>query len=372
MGDTPVLTVAVPAYNMEAFLEKNLLHFSDSRLIGKVEIICLNNSSQDKTEEIAARFCKEKPMLFSLVTKENRGYGSSVNLAVQIANGTYFRIVDADDWVETEELLRLAKALDGCCADAVFTDYEINDAKTGKKLPVVVKKPELEYGRIYTDLKRISNSLPSMHATCYRTELLKRNSVELQENLYYVDEEFTTLPYLHVKSYVFFPFKVYQYRVGNSGQSMSPENRAKYYSNREQVLKRLIGVYLTEMDKKPDNDSLSCLYERIRNGTGDHFTTLYMYIPDRKTGCRLAREWEEYVKNTIPQVWKEVRVKKYILQVFHAMNMSLNRYEKLKRIVKFSCKQHPFLTGIPRGADFLHNLLRRMKHGESKDSCLLS
>ena len=333
MGVSPILTVAVPAYNMEAYLERNLLHFSDSRLIGKLEVICINNSSQDKTEQIATRFCAEEPELFSLITKENRGYGPSINLAIQKAAGTYFKIVDADDWVETEELVKLVQALEDCFADAVFTDYDIVDASAEKKLPVAVKAPKLEYGKVYTDLNEISRSLPPMHATCYRTEILKREHVELQEDTGYVDEEFVTLPYLYIKSYVFFPFSVYQYRLGDAAQSVSPKNRGRYFADRERVLKRLISVYCAEASKGAEDGTLGCLYERIKKGSGDHFTTLYMYIQDRKTGRKLAQEWKAYLRDSVPKVWADIRIKKSILQILNAMNISLVQYETLKRLV---------------------------------------
>ena len=114
---------------------------------------------------------------------------------------------------------------------------------------------------------------------------------------------------------------------------MSPKNRGRYFADRERVLKRLISVYCAEASKGAEDDTLGCLYERIKKGSGDHFTTLYMYIQDRKTGRKLAQEWKAYLRDSVPKVWADIRIKKSILQILNAMNISLVQYETLKRLV---------------------------------------
>ena len=56
-----VLTIAVPIFNMEWCLEKNLATYDDPRLVGHVEVICLNNASEDCSKAIIERFAAAKP-----------------------------------------------------------------------------------------------------------------------------------------------------------------------------------------------------------------------------------------------------------------------------------------------------------------------
>ena len=42
-----LLTIAVPSYNMENYLPHNLPTYVDSRLAGRLEVIILDNASQD-------------------------------------------------------------------------------------------------------------------------------------------------------------------------------------------------------------------------------------------------------------------------------------------------------------------------------------
>lgn len=48
----PVLTIAVPTFNMESCLAKNLATYCDQRLESRLEVICLNNASEDGSKEM--------------------------------------------------------------------------------------------------------------------------------------------------------------------------------------------------------------------------------------------------------------------------------------------------------------------------------
>ena len=82
-----VLTIAVPTFNMEWCLEKNLSTYCDARLSGKLEVICLNNASEDRSKEIIEKFVERYPDIYRLVDRNSRGYGSSINSAIATANG---------------------------------------------------------------------------------------------------------------------------------------------------------------------------------------------------------------------------------------------------------------------------------------------
>ena len=131
-AQAPILTIAVPIYNMERWLDKNLTAYCDPALAGRVEVICLNNASTDSSSKIISRYVDRFPQSFTKVDRDSRGYGDSINYAIQHAAGAYFRIVDADDWVDAGELLREVAALETCDSDIVLTDYETVDMQTGK------------------------------------------------------------------------------------------------------------------------------------------------------------------------------------------------------------------------------------------------
>lgn len=332
-----VLTIAVPTFNMEHWLRKNLATYADERLSGKVEVLCLNNASEDTSEEIMKEFSAAMPEIFRVINRDSRGYGSSINEALAQAKGIFFRIVDADDWVNTQALVDLVDTLEHCTEDVVLTDYQKVNLQTGEFFPVSAAKYKVPYGVKQTDFFYPKQTLPSIHNTTYRTELLRENGFYMQDQLFFVDEEYVILPYLWAKSVIYYSYDLYRYQVADPNQSTSPENRAKYQEHREKVLKRLIAAYVKAQEGGADKDSLDYCYERIRRGVGDHFTTLYIYVQNRHMGRQLARSWHRYLRGT--PFKNSAQQKERILIWLNRLHIGVGGYLKLKRMIPFLCAQ---------------------------------
>lgn len=319
---------------MERWLDKNLATYQAPELLGRIEVLCLNNASQDGSKGIIEHWGEMCPQIFTLVDRDSRGYGGSINEAIARARGTYFRIVDADDWVETSELIRQVEALERCESDIVLTDYEVVDLQTGAMTPIRAGDKGAAYETVYRDFAAPTQTLPSIHATTYRTDLLRESGFQMQDGIFFVDEEYVILPYLHARSVVYYPFDIYRYQVSDPNQSTSPKNRAKYQEHRQRILERLLAEYQQEKRRQPDNKALPYCFERIKRGVGDHFTTLYMYVEPRKTGRRLALAWMRDVRQTDGAVWDAVKRKRFILSVCNRLGLSLETYAKAKHYVK--------------------------------------
>ena len=94
-----ILSVAVPCYNSAEYMENCI----NSLLKGgeDMEIIIVNDgSTKDNTGEIADRLASEHPTIIKAIHQENGGHGEAVNTGLKNATGTYFKVVDSDDWVD--------------------------------------------------------------------------------------------------------------------------------------------------------------------------------------------------------------------------------------------------------------------------------
>ena len=327
------LTIAVPIFNMEWCLEKNLATYNDPRLIGRVEVICLNNASEDGSKAIIEKAVSARPEIFRFMDRDSRGYGSSINAALAAAEGRYFRIVDADDWVNTEDLVRLAEALETCEADVVLTDHQIVDMQTGGMTPVRAGDKGARYGEIYTDFDILRETFPMIHGTGYRTELLRSTGFALQDNTFFVDEEYMLLPMLHARTVLFLDLDVYRYMVANPAQSSSPGNRSRLQDHQDRVIRRIAGEYLAAAAREPDNAALPYVRFRISRLLGDRFLVLLIYVEDRKKGRALAKEWEAWIRETLPGLWPEVKPKARLLYALNRMRVSLGTYNRLKSVL---------------------------------------
>ncbi len=328
----PLLTIAVPTFNMEQLLEHNLKTYEDPRLFGRLEVLCLNNCSEDRSKEIILRFTQRSPQIFRLIDRDSRGYGGSINEAIQAARGAFFRIVDADDWIDTDELVRLLAELEQCNCDVVLTDYRLVSMTDGEETPVRASAKGITYFTEFRDPLWPMRTLPSIHATTYRTALLRDTGFSMQDGIFFVDEEYVILPYLHASSYIYYPFDVYRYLVANPAQSTSPGNRARLWDHREKVLRRLLAEYARAEAAGVDGASLAYCRERIERGVGDHYTTFLVYMSDRAKGRKLAREWASYVRKNGRSFYQRTLKKRLLLTFVNRLGISLEQYEKLKQI----------------------------------------
>ena len=84
----PLLTVIVPAYNSEDYLDRAL-----TTLVGygdELEAIVVNDGSKDRTAEIADEWAARYPSV-KVIHQENKGHGGAVNAGLAAATGTHVR-----------------------------------------------------------------------------------------------------------------------------------------------------------------------------------------------------------------------------------------------------------------------------------------
>ena len=64
------------------------------------------------------RMRKKYPQTVVFVDKENGGHGSTINVGIEKAQGTYFKVLDSDDWVNIGDFIEFVKRLKEETADA--------------------------------------------------------------------------------------------------------------------------------------------------------------------------------------------------------------------------------------------------------------
>ena len=70
--DEKILTVTIPSYNVEAYLEDCLESFVNSEVMDDIEVLIVNDGSSDNTVKIAQRYVDKYENTFRLINKENR------------------------------------------------------------------------------------------------------------------------------------------------------------------------------------------------------------------------------------------------------------------------------------------------------------
>ena len=237
-----LLTIVIPTYNMQDYLHRCLdsLVLKDEQLMSQLEVLVINDGSKDNSSAIAHEYENKYSATFRVIDKENGNYGSCVNRGLKEATGNYIKILDADDWFDTNEFAKYLAALQKVDADLVLTDYSIVDA--GSMNASVAYKPNLQESIVYPfrDCNVEEVGIYTMHAVTYRTQMLRDINYTQTEGISYTDSEWVHLPLYSVETMVYLDFNVYQYLVGRDGQTMDPKVMMRTINHHEIIARSLI------------------------------------------------------------------------------------------------------------------------------------
>ena len=229
-----LLTVTVPCYNSEAYME----HCIESLLSGgdRVEIVIIDDGSKDRTGEIADRLTAEHPGVIKVVHQENGGHGAGINAGLKNATGVYFKTVDSDDWL-SEDFPRFLDALEECekngGVDLFVTNYYYDHAD-GRGNRSINFSNALPQERIFTwdETKRFAiDQILMVHACTFRTEMLKKTGIQMPEHVFYEDNYmiYGNLP--PVERMYYMNTDLYHYFIGREGQSVQEDVMKRRYAH---------------------------------------------------------------------------------------------------------------------------------------------
>lgn len=117
----PEISVIIPVYKVERFLEKCLTTLLE-QTFQDFEIIAVDDGSPDRCPEILDRFAEQYTFIH-VIHQKNQGMSAARNAGMKIARGRYFCFVDSDDYVSPHYLEELHYALTHNHADIACCYY---------------------------------------------------------------------------------------------------------------------------------------------------------------------------------------------------------------------------------------------------------
>ena len=95
MNHNPVISVVMPVYNAEEYLDEAIQSILDQTFID-FEFIIINDGSLDSSLEIIRQFERQDERIL-LLDKNNDGIVEALNFGLSIAKGKYIARMDSDD-----------------------------------------------------------------------------------------------------------------------------------------------------------------------------------------------------------------------------------------------------------------------------------
>lgn len=191
----PILSIILPVYNGEAFVERAIKSVLNQDLTDW-ELIVVNDGSTDRSEELIAGFCSLDARI-ARISQENKGLSAARNAGYYKAAGKYIAFLDVDDYVEPNYYSGLVASTEESGADFVMSGYIrefIHADRTAKAYPVYFEK---QLFSITTDRKQILTSCSEpyfynvyIHVwnKLYRQDFLRQHGIVFDESIRYAED----------------------------------------------------------------------------------------------------------------------------------------------------------------------------------------
>ncbi len=219
---TPKLSILVPIYNVEPYLQQALSSLINQTL-REIEIICINDGSTDGSLTIIQEFARQDSRI-KLIDKSNSGYGASMNLGLKRAKGQYIGILEPDDWVEPEAFATLYQAAQSTHADVVKANfYRCRTLKDGQtqnlKVTEITSRGEINPRKD----RKVFQFAPAIWSAIYRRDFLKENQIQFlpTPGASYQDLSFSFKVWALAKKVVLLPEAFVHYRIDNENSSVN-------------------------------------------------------------------------------------------------------------------------------------------------------
>lgn len=119
-----MISVIVPVYNCEAYLDESIQSLMQQTYFEHMEIIFIDDGSKDNSTKIISKYT-EKHSNMRLIKQTNHGVSAARNRGIEAASGEYIAFFDADDIAERQLYEKLFKLIEDNDADMSCVNYSM-------------------------------------------------------------------------------------------------------------------------------------------------------------------------------------------------------------------------------------------------------
>lgn len=312
VGATPAISVLVPIYNVERYLDECLASLAN-QTFPDFEVLCINDGSTDSSRDIIQGYLDRDPR-FRVIDKPNSGYGASMNRGMREARGEFIGILESDDFMEPGALAALHRAItvhDADVAKANFWLYwstpqernELHEIMEVQSCDKIVD-PAVDH--------EIFHAKPSIWSALYRRSFLEEHGIDFLETpgASFQDLSFTFKVWASSRKVTFVYQPFVHYRQDNESSSVNSLGKVNAVFDEYAEISRWL-------DEHPDLRDLfggvkakmmydSCIWNYERVAEKHKVELLVMtrdaFLAEQKAGTldiRLFEHWKLHGLHTI-------------------------------------------------------------------------
>ncbi len=305
----PVVSIIVPVYNSELYLEECLSSICRQTLTD-IEIICIDDGSTDQSGLILDVYAA-KDLRIKVIHKENTGYGNSMNIGLDAAQGKYIGIVESDDWIQAGMMQTLWEAAELYQADFVKADFYRFVRQANGTIRSIYNHLAAEprwYNRALCPLDEPNTFqfVMNIWSGIYRTDFIRQHKICFHESpgASFQDNGFWFQTFVSAKRAVFLDRPLYMNRRDNPLSSVNRRDQVYAACKEYDYIRRWV--------KSLPGDQKRCEYLCSEGRLRNYFFTIDR-IADRykeEFYIRFCQDYQELVKAgevaemLLPTGWK--------------------------------------------------------------------
>ncbi len=206
-----ILSIVVPIYNSEKFIEQLLQNFLEQDL-EKVEIILVDDGSKDNSLKICKEYEKKNDSIV-VVHQENQGASAARNKGIEFAKGKYISFVDSDDSISSDYIKNVCDTCEKNPADLIQFDAYIKKAED-------ITKREFEMEEGYAELNTYYNMVLAQKVNepwdkAYKASIIHENHISFDTKMTIGEDVSLTLSFLKYAKIVYVHHAAYYYYERN-------------------------------------------------------------------------------------------------------------------------------------------------------------
>ncbi len=175
------VSLLVPIYNVEKYL-RECLDSAAAQTLKNIEIICINDGSRDSSRDIIQEYL-DADSRFRVIDKENSGYGISMNMGIEAAQGEYIGILESDDFIDADELKTLYDLAKKYDADVVKSNFNFywSVPEPREEFYEYSNKEMCDHVFAPVDEPNVFYMKPSIWSAIYKRSFLNNNQIRFLE-----------------------------------------------------------------------------------------------------------------------------------------------------------------------------------------------
>ncbi len=244
MTKTPLVSIIVPCYNAEKFIEAciNSVILQDYK---NWECIMINDGSKDSTLNLIKSF-ESKENRICVFTQENLGVAAARNKGIDQAKGEFLFFLDQDDILSHHSISTFVKSFDnndiitGITVTTTFVNEKIN--KVSQLLHPKEGEITFENNDFEVLIRTMESGLkPVAQNRLYKKDFIKKNHLRFKHGNMHEDELWFFETMLLAKNVKFINQETYFYRIDNQEsitKNLGDKNLESYLQIMEEIIEK--------------------------------------------------------------------------------------------------------------------------------------